>query len=67
MRLKNKNTNFLEGLEGHAKWRKIYNGLLFHNVQSQLNKLISLQLCEATENEEVAYFNPFQKIPVGNR
>ena len=34
MRLKQKNIGFLEGLESHAKWRKIYNGLLFHNVQS---------------------------------
>lgn len=34
LRLKQKNEDFLTGLEGNVKWRKIYNGLLFNNVQS---------------------------------
>ena len=41
-RLKQKNEGYLDSLERNVKWRKIYNGLLFNNSQSELNKLIKL-------------------------
>lgn len=63
MRLKKKNEGFLEDLERNAKWRKIYNGLLYNNVQAELPKLVKLELCPA-DNGERSFFSPFEKIPV---
>ena len=37
----------MEALERQPRWRKIYNGLLFNNVQSELVKLVKLELCPA--------------------
>ncbi len=58
IRLKQKNEDYLDSLERNHKWRKIYNGLLINNVQSELNKLIKFELCEVSDGVR-SYFNPF--------